>query len=221
MIADSRCAEIELICAIVNYGLGSKVIKVARECGVSGGTITLGKGTINSRILDFLGLSDVRKEIVFLVTDESTASVALEELNKKFEFHRPNHGIVFTTSVCFVMGAHGFESMETKEMSAKMVTYQAITTIVDRGKAEEVIDAAIKAGSKGGTIINARGSGIHETSKVFNMEIEPEKEVVLILAEVDAVEGIVESIRKEIQIDEPGKGIIYVQDVKRAYGLYK
>ena len=88
MIADSRCAEIELICAIVNYGLGSKVIKVARECGVSGGTITLGKGTINSRILDFLGLSDVRKEIVFLVTDESTASVALEELNKKFEFHR-------------------------------------------------------------------------------------------------------------------------------------
>jgi len=99
--------------------------------------------------------------------------------------------------------------------------YDAIFVIVDRGKAEAVIDAASKAGSKGGTIIHARGSGIHETSKLFAMEIEPEKEVVLILAEKNLTDPIVSTIREELQIDKPGKGIIFIQAVDRAYGLYK
>lgn len=99
--------------------------------------------------------------------------------------------------------------------------YQAITVIVERGKAEDVIDAAVKAGSKGGTIIKARGSGIHETSKLFTMDIEPEKEIVLILSEADKTDAIVESIRKDMKIDEPGQGILYVQEVSKTYGLYK
>lgn len=99
--------------------------------------------------------------------------------------------------------------------------YHVITTIVDKGKAEDVIDAATKAGSKGGTIINARGSGIHETSKVFSMEIEPEKEIVIILSEADKTEAIVSSIKNELKIEEPGNGIIFVQDVNKTYGIYK
>lgn len=93
--------------------------------------------------------------------------------------------------------------------------------IVDRVKAEDVIDAATKAGSKGGTIINGRGSGIHETKKLFLMDIEPEKEIVIILSEVDLTEAIVSSIRTHLRIDEPGNGIIFVQDVNKTYGIYK
>lgn len=78
-----------------------------------------------------------------------------------------------------------------------------------------------EAGSKGGTIINARGSGIHETSKIFSMAIEPEKEIVLILSEEESTEGIVASIRKKLKIDEPGNGIIFIQEVSKTYGLYK
>ena len=99
--------------------------------------------------------------------------------------------------------------------------YHAITTIVEKGKAEEVIEAATKAGSKGGTIINGRGSGIHETSKLFSMDIEPEKEIVLILSEAEMTQAIVSSIGERLKINEPGNGIIYVQDVNKTYGLYK
>lgn len=83
------------------------------------------------------------------------------------------------------------------------------------------IDVATKAGSRGGTIINARGSGIHETSKVFAMEIEPEKEVVIIVSKEDKTNAIVSSIRKQLNIDEPGNGVIYVQDINETYGLYE
>ena len=99
--------------------------------------------------------------------------------------------------------------------------YQLIITIVNRGNAGDVIDAAKAAGSKGGTIINARGSGIHETQRLFNMDIEPEKEMVMILSKEDITDSIVESIRIALEIDQPGNGIIFIQDVNQTYGIYE
>jgi len=52
------------------------------------------------------------------------------------------------------------------------------------------------------------------------MEIEPEKEIVLILAENSVTDAIVSSIRENMNIDEPGKGIIFVQSINKTYGLY-
>lgn len=222
MMNYAEAIDIELVCAMVNFGLGSKLLQTAKHCGISGGTVLLGKGTVNNRILEFLGLSDVRKEIVFMVADQKTAYQALEKLDEEFKFEKPNHGIAFTTSICAVVGSRSCKSdtiMEGRGEDNPM--YHAITIIVDKGKAEYVIDAATQAGSKGGTVINGRGSGIHETSKLFAMEIEPEKEIVIILSRKEKTEAIVSSIREQLKIDEPGKGIIYVQDVNKTYGLYE
>jgi nitrogen regulatory protein PII len=57
--------------------------------------------------------------------------------------------------------------------------------------------------------------------KLFNMDIEPEKEMVIILTEKEAMRGIVDNIRKKLSIDEPGNGIIFVQDVAETYGIYQ
>ena len=100
-----------------------------------------------------------------------------------------------------------------------MQAYKSIFSIVEKGKDVTVIEAAKEAGSKGGTIINARGSGIHETSHLFHLDIEPEKEVVLILSEESAVEKITEAIAKAVRIEEPGNGIIFVQSVDQVFGL--
>ena len=214
--------EIELICIITNFGLGSKLLRTAKHHGVSGGTITLGRGTVNNKILDFLGLSDVRKEIVFMLAGKETAYHVLEELNKEFEFNKPNHGIAYTTSVCGALGAKRMICGNIKdERGVDNIMYHSITVIVDKGKAEDVIDAATKAGSKVGTIINGRGSGIHETSKLFSMDIEPEKEMVMILSEASSTEGIAASIRENLKMDEPGNGMLYIQNVNCTYGIYK
>ena len=71
----------------------------------------------------------------------------------------------------------------------------------------------------GGTIINARGSGIHETATFLNMEIEPEKEIVLMLISTASYGNIITALRDRMKIDEPGQGILFVQDVKETYGL--
>ena len=222
MVNKSEAVEIELICIIINLGLGSKLIKTAKRCGITGGTVLLARGTTNNRILNYMGLSDVRKEVAIFVCDKETANQTLEKINMEFKFCRPNNGIAFTTSICTSVGTRNYNCDNTqKKGGVNHTMYHVITIIVEKGKAEDVIDAATKAGSKGGTIINGRGSGIHETSKLFSMDIEPEKEIVIVLSEADKTEAIVSSINKDLKIDEPGNGIIYVQDVNKTYGIYK
>ena len=217
---DHKRVCFELIWVIVNFGKGSKVMHAAKKCGVTGGTIILAKGTANDKFADFLGLSDIRKEIVLMVSNKKMTRSALDRLDKKFNFKKPNHGIAFTTGVSEVIGSVGCKATEAdREEGGEEAMHCAITAVVDKGKAEDVIDAATAAGSRGGTIINARGSGVHETSKLFFMDIEPEKEIVLILSEKKEAEAIISSIREKLDIEQPGKGIIFVQEVSKVYGL--
>jgi nitrogen regulatory protein PII len=217
----SKHKEIELICVIVNFGLGSDIIKFSKQHGITGGTIFLGKGTVRNSILEFLELAEVRKEIVLMAAERSKVNEVLEELNHKFKFHKPNHGIAFSIPLRSILGTKSYEHEAFSESRGVDNTmYNLIMAIVDRGKAEDVIEAAEKAGSKGGTIINARGSGIHETSKLFSMEIEPEKEIVLIVSEKSLADKIAASINDSLKMNEPGNGIIFIQDVNKTYGLY-
>ncbi|MBW8384088.1 MAG: P-II family nitrogen regulator [Youngiibacter sp.] len=214
---NSTC--LELICVIVDAGCASRVLSISREIGVTGGTIFYGSGTARSRLLDFLELSSVRREIVLMAARGEVALEVLETLGEKLNLHKKYHGIAFTMSIRAMYGSVSCRAQKDKEGEEETMTHSSIFTIVDKGKAEAVIEAAAKAGARGGTIINARGSGIHETEKLFHMEIEPEKEVVLIVAKNENLDPIIESIRTELKLDEPGNGILFVQDVKRTYGL--
>lgn len=220
MAVYTQDSDFSLITVIVGAGGGSRVLSVAKRFGVTGGTLYLGRGTVRSRLLEFFEINDLHKEVVVMVSEACLARRVIDDLNGEFQFCKKNHGIAFVTPIAKVFGISRLACGNNTKEGVKEIMYQAIYTIVEKGRAEEVIDAAVKAGSRGGTILNARGSGIHETSRLFAMEIEPQKEIVLIISKTDGTDKIVQSIREGLKIDEPGRGIIYVQDVTQAYGLY-
>lgn len=211
-----------LFLMIANFGYGSKVLREVRELGISGGTIFLGKGTIKSHLLELLGLYEIKKEIVMIITESSLEDRLHETLTEKFHLNKPNHGIAFSISLQSVLGARNCRNNGEKQIGGKhSMEYEMIFTIVERGLAEEVVDAAVSAGAPGGTIINARGSGAHEHSTLFSMSLEPEKEIVMIIIEKSKSDKVIEAIKNTTHIDEPGKGILFAMDVNKASGLYK
>lgn len=221
MTPNLQDSQFELIHVIVKFGLGSKVLKEAKKAGVSGGTLCIGKGTVSNKVLKLLSITDTRKEIVMMIANRRTTSKTLAHLNKVFHFDKPNHGIVFTTILSSLIGTNSCPVDKEEETEEAGIMYQNIMIVIDRGRAEDVIESAQKAGSKGGTIINARGSGIHETSKLFLMNIEPEKEIVMILSKRETTEAIVKQVYDDLEIGKPGNGIIFVQDVNQTYGIYE
>ena len=93
---DAEHREHELLCVVVNYGLGSRVLNMAKKNGISGGTIALGRGTVSGRLAELLGLTDTRKEIVFMVADRLLGRNALKMFDDELQLYKPRHGIAFT-----------------------------------------------------------------------------------------------------------------------------
>lgn len=218
----------QMIVVICNFNMGSRIAKVGKKAGIHGYTIKLGMGTAKSFWLNFFELSDIRKEIVYMLADNVTSEKAIKDMMDEFNFEKPNHGIMFTIPLTAVEGVHGVEyntigedvSDNNSDKGVDEYMHHLITVIVEKGKAEEVMESAERAGAKGGTIMNARGSGIHETSRLFMMDIEPEKEVVMIISEKGSTQNIIDSVNEDLKMSEPGNGVLFVQDVSKTYGLH-
>ena len=213
-------AEFTLICCVVVAGHASRALNYAKKYGVKGGTFCIGSGIVHSRLLDFLQINEVRREIVTMIIEDELAAAAIKGISEDMEFHKPGHGIAFSHSVKEYIGSKNELESKSKSNEVKKIMYNIIYTIVDKGRAEDVIEAANKAGANGGTIINARGAGPHEVEKLFSVEFEPEKEKVFIITESSKKDAIVDSIKTHLKIDEPGNGVLYVLDLNEVYGLY-
>ena len=213
-------AGFSVICCVVNMGDASKTLKIAKKYGIKGATISIGRGTVNNRFFNSLAINEERKEIVTMVVERELASEAIKGISTDMHFEKADHGIAFSYSVSEFIGSKNVIGNVQKISQEGKGMYNVIFVIVDKGKAEEVMDAAVKAGSRSGTIINARGAGVHEVQKFFSVEIEPEKEEVFIVTKTENKKNIVDSIIKHMKIDQPGNGILYVLDVDEVYGLH-
>lgn len=212
--------DFELLYLVVHHGQGSNILQEAKRMGVLGGTIYQGYSIHRGSLSDLLCLNQHKKELI-LIGDESSRIQALLHVLKEDLLENGKKGsLAFTIPVLKKIGARKLEEGERTMEERTLPMYQQILSIVNYGRGEEVVKAARKAGATGATVIHARGSGIHENQKLFHlMDIEPEKEMVMIIAKKEATEAIVDSIRKDLDIDQAGKGVIFVQDVAAVYGL--
>lgn len=95
----------------------------------------------------------------------------------------------------------------------------AIVAIVERGKADAVVDQAKKVGARGATILYGRGTGEHESRKFLNIQIESSKEIIIIVCDEKDYRPIYDTIALAGNISEPGKGIMFTIPASNLMGL--
>ncbi|MBE6645839.1 MAG: P-II family nitrogen regulator [Ruminococcaceae bacterium] len=100
-----------------------------------------------------------------------------------------------------------------------MAKHEVIFCIVNTGFSDEVMDAARKFGAKGGTVIRARGTANTEAEKLFNIAIQPEKEIVMILIESKLKNDILHALYNAVGLNTPGQGIAFTMPVDDVVGL--
>lgn len=219
---DSLNKELVLFWCIMDFGKGTKLFRLYKESGGKAGTVILGRGTVKSELLKMLGIMDTRKEIFFTVIDKEQEDDFYEKVINKFHLDKPHHGIAFSMPVKYCSASDRTEKKSSpKGKGVNELGYEAIFVIVNKGAMDDVLEAAESAGSTGGTIIHGRGSGAKEKEVLFNIEIEPEKDIVLILSKAEKTQAIVDAIKERLDIEKPGAGIIFVMDVSRTVGLYE
>lgn len=94
-----------------------------------------------------------------------------------------------------------------------------IITIVNHGYSDSVMDAAKLAGATGGTVLTGRGLGSKEAEKFFGIIIQPEKEVVLIVAKHDIKNAIMKEICQATGLESKAHGISFSVPIEEAVGI--
>jgi nitrogen regulatory protein P-II 1 len=113
--------------------------------------------------------------------------------------------------------AGGVDDMSEAKDGRHLTNLRLITCVVERGMADKVVAAAMKAGAPAATISFARGSGIRERlTLLLKIAITEEKEVIDIVASEGKADGIFDAMVAAAGIDLPGKGIIWMTPVLRA-----
>ena len=98
-------------------------------------------------------------------------------------------------------------------------SYKCIFAIVNKGFAEVAMEAAKANGAKGGTVLNARGTISKDAERIFNISIQPEKEVVMILAKNDLIDNILKGLYSAVGTATPAQGIAFSLPVDDVVGL--
>jgi nitrogen regulatory protein P-II 1 len=94
-----------------------------------------------------------------------------------------------------------------------------IVTIVIKGLGDTVIEASMKAGAEGGTILFGRGAGIHEKKRILGIPVEPEKEIILTVTPPNKADSILNEIIKAARLGEPRRGIAFTVPIDQFVGV--
>lgn len=97
--------------------------------------------------------------------------------------------------------------------------HQLIIAIVDKGKDLIVMQIAKEQGARGGTILVGKGASIFDKRSVMGMNIEPDKEIVMIMTTKEKSQSIMSAISEKMQMDQPNTGVIFTLETEDVMGV--
>ena len=97
--------------------------------------------------------------------------------------------------------------------------YELVVCIVNAGFSQNVMEAARPAGAKGGTILRARGSANPEAEEFFDIKIQSDKELVMILVPKEIKDEVIHTVYKEAGLAADAQGIAFSLPVNRTTAI--
>ena len=102
-----------------------------------------------------------------------------------------------------------------------MTEFKAVVCILNEGYADEAFQEALRVGAKGGTIIKARGTAPKQAESIYNIVIQPEKEIILMVVPDNIVDNLLNALYEKVGTETSARGIAFVMPVDNEVGIIK
>ena len=192
-------------------------------------TVTLhGRGTAVQSMLDLLGIGETAKAIVMCMVSRQTGVRLLKRLGRELEMRYPGRGIAFAIPITGIglrwhklLTAADEEQKEVSRMheTEKNDGFDVVAVVMERGYTHVAMDAARKAGARGGTVISARGIAENEVKRFFGIEIQAEKEIVFLVVRSDERQQVMTALMQAVGMKTRSHGIVLSMPLSAAIGL--
>jgi len=98
--------------------------------------------------------------------------------------------------------------------------FKLIVALVNDEETDTVLKTAREAGATGSTVITSgRGEGLTPAKTFFGLDLESQRDLILLLVEEHLSRPILERIAEVGQFDKPGTGVAFQIDIEDAVGL--
>ena len=103
-----------------------------------------------------------------------------------------------------------------KRKVTNLTDVSEITCVIQKGKADDIVQSLLDAGIQGATVHSGVGTGIRERMGLLGVAVEVEREIVQVLVSKDQVDRIFERMYLAGRFDTPGMGYMYAAPLVQA-----
>ena len=218
--------NIYLMTTIVDRKIVKKYLELYQENNLQVMFISLGFGTANNEVLDYLGLESTEKAVALSVIEEHTWLTVKKQLEKKLHIDAPGGGIAFTTPLSSVGGKKALQFLienenyqKAEETTLKNTSHELIVVIAEQGYTNLIMDAARGAGAYGGTVIHAKGTGKEAAEKFMGVSLALEKEIIYIVTKTEGKNAIMKAVVAKAGYESKATAICFSMPVTDTAGL--
>lgn len=220
-----------MLVLIIDHKESTKATKVLEAHQVPVQLLCRGRGTATSGIMDYLGLEITDKAVLLCPVLKHHVPELFELLDRELKLCKPGKGIAFTFPISgvssFVLEMLNDEARQKiKELLERRleqmdypITHSLLMVAINQGYSEEVMTAAKQAGAAGGTVLRARRLGLEAPMQKWGINIQPEKEIIYILAEQEKKLAIMKALGEKCGLHSEAQGLIISIPVDAVAGL--
>lgn len=227
-MSKNRQEQIMMLISIIGRGKGKAYMEMLSEKKIQLHMQCVGTGTASSEMMDILGLGSNLKDIIISYAPRKNVEILATDLSKDLSTSMGFGGLMMimsTSAISRLMSEvliHQSADNEVKGDENAMKSeykHSLIFITVNQGYTENVMHTARKAGATGGTVIRARMSGAEQAEELMNLQIQDEKEIVMILAPDSVRNQIMEEVNKEYGLRSEAKGVVCSVPVDKAFKI--
>ncbi len=186
-------------------------------------------GTARTAVLDYLGLGDTSRRVIFSLIPDSAERAILEGIQKEMELYLVGKGICFTLPLTGVSSivANGLLKAAPKDktsgresgMNEETRRYDLIIAAMESGFADEAMNAARAAGAAGGTLIHATTLNNRKAEQLIGITLQQETEILMILTKREGKLSIMRAIQEAAGLKTDAGGVLFSLPVDNLIGV--
>lgn len=202
---------------IIKRSLGEEAISFLNENKVPLTLGRYGKGTATDDMVDYLGLAEKEKYVLFSTLSNSLAYDLSKKLREKTKGE--SYSVIVPISSVGGKETMNYINGEVPEEQEFTINYkydsELIVIVANRGYVDMVMNVARRAGATGGTVIHARGTGVDSSEKFFGVTIGAEKEMIFVVAEKEKRNDIMHAIMTEAGSNSKAQSVLFSLPAKQ------
>jgi nitrogen regulatory protein PII len=207
------------VTAILPRASTQKVLLEIMQSGVPNVMATSARGSLVQErwYQSLLPAISPEQEMLNLFVPQSAADTLMEQIVMVGNLRRSGAGAIFSLPcenlICsedFPLWQPGQYQFVSESFDIQFKTgLSALLHVSDRGAADVVARAAIKAGAQGATITFIRGYGLRDRLGLLRITKSHDKELTLAVVDECDRDAVFEAMASTGKVEQPGRGIVY------------